>query len=71
MPTLIMFSDFYLLLLSRPASEIMKWFHATLCLWVIGSVCLQQHYVEDYGVIDRFMGKECYDRLMMSAVVMG
>lgn len=71
MPTFIMFADCYLLLLSRPVSEIIKWFHVTLCLWVIGSVCLQQHYVEDYGVIDRFMGKEYYDRLMMSAVVTG
>lgn len=50
-------SDLYLLFLSRPMSGIVKWFHVTFCLWIIGSVCLHQDYVEDYEVIDRFMGE--------------
>ena len=66
-----MFADLYLLFPSRLMSEVIKWFYVTFYLWVIGSVCLQQDCREDYGVTDRFMGKECCDQLMMSAMVMG
>lgn len=66
-----MVANLYLLFLSRPTSEIIKWFYVTFYPRVIGRVCLEQDCVEDYGLTDRFMGKECHYQLMMSAVVTG